>query len=125
MDRLTIGVIGMNGAIALGGFYLAWRVWHLGQTWATLADRLTAWEQTLNQALHPGQVPQQIWQRQQHIAQSRQRYADVQRLRAQLRQTWGLMTGLWLVGQTLRRRPALATKPLRSRRTPWQRKEKR
>lgn len=51
MNRLVVLVVAGNFALALGGLYLARRLRHWRQTWATLADNLVIWERDLQETL--------------------------------------------------------------------------
>lgn len=76
-------VIGVNVAIALLGFYLAWRIWQAKQTLRSATIALTAWERSVHNALDPDQMPTLILRGSQTTASVRRRYADWQ---TQLRQ---------------------------------------
>lgn len=76
-------VIGLNIAIALFGFYLAWRIWRVKQVLTLATVALTSWERSLHQALSTDNLPTSLLQTRQATALTRKRYA---RLLAQLQQ---------------------------------------
>ncbi|MBE7381086.1 MAG: hypothetical protein F6J95_006720 [Leptolyngbya sp. SIO1E4] len=76
-------VIGLNIAIALFGFYVAWRIWRVRQALAGFAVMLAAWERHTHWALNPDRTPDLILRGQQATASLRERYG---RLEAQLQQ---------------------------------------
>ncbi|QQE63792.1 hypothetical protein GFS31_04610 [Leptolyngbya sp. BL0902] len=51
MNRLVGVIVAINLGLALGGLYLAWRLWWLKQTLSLLADNLTIWERDLRDTL--------------------------------------------------------------------------
>ena len=76
-------VIGMNIAIALCGFYLAWRIWQVKRELTSITVALTAWESHIHRALNPDATPKLILRGQQAMVSARERYA---RLLAQVHQ---------------------------------------
>ncbi len=76
-------VIGVNCAIALFGFFVAWRIWQIKRALTQATIALTAWEQTVHRALNPDLLPPYLLQGQHATAELRDRYA---RLHAQLQQ---------------------------------------
>lgn len=88
--------------MAVLGFYVAWRIWHLGQTLAQVADRLGNWEQQAHQAFQAERAPILILRGRQGTAQFRQQYAHLQGQLQQIRQL------IYLVGLV-----PLLTRPLR------------
>ncbi len=76
-------VIGLNIAIALGGFVLAWRLWQLRRTLVSATVALDQIEAEARLALRPDQAPTQLLQGRDALVQARTRY---RRLRQQLQQ---------------------------------------
>lgn len=76
-------VIGINVAIALIGFYLAWRVWRVKQSLTSTTVALTAWERSIHRVATSGQMTAMMQQSQRSTALTRERY---RKLRSQLRQ---------------------------------------
>ena len=83
-------VIGLNLAIALCGFYVAWRLWRLRRTLAAATVALTMLEQEAQLALRPDQASAQILQGRDAIVLTRTRYQRMQRQLRQLRQIFGM-----------------------------------
>lgn len=103
MNRLVGVIVLVNGGIALGGLYVALRLWRWKQAWATLADVLTAWEQDLPQTLAALAVPDLASSRQRLLI-LRQRYRLLRRWLSywpHLRWAMGLVMG----PENRRRRP--------------------
>jgi hypothetical protein len=82
-------VIGLNIAIALLGFYVAWRIWHVRRELTSITVALSTWESRLHQALGPEAVPKLMLHNQQAIALTRQRYT---RLLTQMHQLQRIFT---------------------------------
>jgi len=86
-ERAVIAlVIGLNLAIALGGFVVAWRLWQLKRTLTAATVTLTTLEQATRLALTPDQTPTQLLQGRDAIALTRTRYRRLQRQLRQLQQ---------------------------------------
>lgn len=94
-------VITFNLLLALGCFYLAWKVWRFRQTIATVADALLLAEKNTHAVLHS--APDAILKGQIGTYQLRQSY---QRLEPQYQQVRRALTLLSL-GQTVWRRTRL------------------
>jgi len=88
-------VIGVNLAIALLGFWVAWRLWRLRRTLTAATVVLTALEQEAQLALSSDQAAAQILQGRDAIVLTRTRYQRMQRQLRQLRQILG-MTAIML-----------------------------
>lgn len=102
MNRLALVVVAVNLGLALGGLSLAWRLWRLRQTWATLAASLTAWERDLQATLA---LTTDLDASRQQLRHLRQQYIILQRWLGYLpylRQGLKLMVGL---GIKRRQRP--------------------
>lgn len=78
MNRLVVAVVAVNFGLALGGLYLAKRLWHWRQSWATLADALTVWEQDLSQTLAMA-AKTEVGPSRQSLLRLRQQYVTLQR----------------------------------------------
>lgn len=82
-------VIGLNLAIALGGFWVAWRLWQLRRTLTAATVALTTLEQEARLALSPDQAAAPILQGRDAIMLTRTRYRRLQRQLQQLQQIFG------------------------------------
>lgn len=92
-------VTGLNIAIACCGFYVAWRIWSIKQTLATVVAMLTIWEQNTHQVLNPETTPALILRGQQGTASLRVRYARFNYQLKQLRRLFSIvLVGLRLLG---------------------------
>ncbi|HEY9886950.1 MAG TPA: hypothetical protein V6D02_01015 [Candidatus Obscuribacterales bacterium] len=76
-------IIGLNVAIALAGFYLAWRLWQVKRALTAATVAIATWERHAQQALQAKQTPALMLQSRDALHLSRVRYG---RLRAQLHQ---------------------------------------
>lgn len=79
-------VIGINIAIALLGFVVAWRLWQLKRTLTSATVVLDSLEQQTRLALAPTNAPAQLQQGRTAIALTRTRYRQLQRQLHQLQQ---------------------------------------
>lgn len=89
---MVTAIVSINILIALLGFYIAWRVWLIGQALTQVANRLGQWEQQTQQSLQAGEIPVLIRRNRQGTAQLRQQYAHLQGQLQQIRQV------IYLVG---------------------------
>ncbi|MGD1943982.1 MAG: hypothetical protein ACFB0G_22020 [Leptolyngbyaceae cyanobacterium] len=83
-------VIGLNVAIALLGFGLAWRIWRLKRTLTSASVVITAWERHVHRLLDPQIAPALILQGQRATASTRQRYFQLQRQLQQLQRIFSI-----------------------------------
>jgi hypothetical protein len=83
-------VVGVNIAIALLGFYLAWRIWQAKQTLRAASLALTAWERSIRDALASDQTPALVLEGQQATASMRRHYAHWQTQLRQLQKILGI-----------------------------------
>lgn len=83
---MVTAIVSINILIALLGFYMAWRVWQMGQALTQVANRLGQWEQQTQQALQADQTPVLILRGRQNTAQLRQQYAHLQSQLQKIRQ---------------------------------------
>lgn len=93
-------VIGLNIAIALFGFYLAWRIWRVKRVLTSATVALTSWERSLHQALNTDNLPTSLLQTRRATALTRKRYA---RLLAQLQQLQRIFAIALLVMRVVQR----------------------
>jgi hypothetical protein len=104
VNRLVVVVVAVNLGLALGGLFLAWRLWRLKQVCATLAESLTTWERDLQASLA---LTNDLDVSRQQLLRLRQQYVILQRWLGYLpylRQGLKLMVGLGIKGrQRLRR----------------------
>ncbi len=103
-------VIAFNIAIALCGFYLAWRIWLIKRALATAAIVLTAWERNTHRVLDLAITPELILRRQQATVSLRERYALLELQIRQLQKIFAIaLTGLRLLlrGRWRRRLPRI------------------
>lgn len=86
-------VVAINMVIALGGFYLAWRLWRVKQGLARFAAVLTIWERNTHRALNPDITPALIRRGQTGTASLRDQYALLEKQLQQLQRvvTFALM----------------------------------
>ena len=98
-------VIGINVAIALVGFGVAWRLWRLKQTLVSATVALDTLEQEARTALSPDQAPAQLAAGREAIAFARTRYRRLRQQLQQLQQIFGtaVMVLRWV--QRVRPRP--------------------
>ncbi|RZM79181.1 hypothetical protein [Leptolyngbya iicbica] len=82
-------VIGLNVAIALMGFVLAWRLWRLKQTLTSATVALDSLEQEARGALSPDQAPAQLAEGRDAIVLARTRYRRLRQQLQQLQQIFG------------------------------------
>lgn len=83
-ERIVIQlVIALNVAIALVGFWLAWRLWQLRQTLTSATVALDTLEQATRSALGPDQASAQLLEGRDALVLVRTRY---RRMRQQLQQ---------------------------------------
>ncbi|HIK44025.1 MAG TPA: hypothetical protein IGR64_03960 [Leptolyngbyaceae cyanobacterium M65_K2018_010] len=117
-------VLGFNCLVALGGGYLAWRLWRWRRALARWADQCSAWEASLRDGGREGFSPTRVLPGLATILGWRQRYAYGQLFWGQAQQLIRFVTVLmtilrWLVPP--RRRATLATRLGR----PWHRRKRR
>ncbi|NER80893.1 MAG: hypothetical protein F6K42_15250 [Leptolyngbya sp. SIO1D8] len=79
-------VISLNVAIALCGFYIAWRIWLVKRTLGAVATMLAAWERNTHRTLNPERTPDLILKGQQATKSLRGRYARIEQQLQHLRQ---------------------------------------
>jgi hypothetical protein len=82
-------VIGLNVAIALVGFVLAWRLWQLKQTLTSATVALDTLERETRVALSPDQAPAQLAEGREAIVFARTRYRRLRQQLQQLQQIFG------------------------------------
>jgi hypothetical protein len=100
-------VISLNIAIALFGFYLAWRIWRVKRVLTAATVALTAWERNTHRALNPDITPALILRGQIATASLRDRYARLEKQLYQLQRIFSLASlglRLWRAGGLGRRR---------------------
>ena len=83
-------VIGLNVAIALLGFGLAWRIWRLKRTLTSASVVIDAWERHVQCLLDSQTTPALILQGQRATASTRQRYFQLQRQLQQLQRIFAI-----------------------------------
>jgi len=105
-------VIGLNLAIALLGFFVAWRLWRLKRTLTAATVALTTLEQEARLALRPDQTPAQLLQGRDAIALTRTRYRRLQRQLRQLRQIFATTV---MILRLVRRGRGFPYRPTRNR----------
>ena len=105
-------VIGFNIAIALLGFYMAWRIWLVKRALAAATTALTSWERNTHRVLNPEITPELILRGQQATASLRERYA---RLEHQIQQLQKIFSMALLALRLLQRGGRRRRKPLRIR----------
>lgn len=93
-------VIGLNLAIALVGFWLAWRLWQLRKTLTSATVALDTLEQETRLALSPEQAPGQLLEGRDAIVLVRTRY---RRCRQQLQQLQQIFATTTLILRLVRR----------------------
>jgi len=112
-ERAVIAlVIGLNLAIALGGFVVAWRLWQLKRTLTAATVTLTTLEQATRLALSPDQTPTQLLQGRDAIALTRTRYRRLQR---QLRQLQQIFATTVMISRLVRGGRGIPHRPSRNR----------
>ncbi|NJL44692.1 MAG: hypothetical protein HC922_00955 [Leptolyngbyaceae cyanobacterium SM2_3_12] len=95
--------IGLNIVFALFGFYVAWRLWRLGQSLSNVADSLVVWERNSHNILNPSRVPPAILRGKTGTTRLRQHYAQLQQQVQRLRQLIAVVSILPFVGRWVRR----------------------
>ena len=97
-------VIGLNSAIALIGFYLAWRIWQAKRALTAATVMLDAWERDVRLAIHPpNEGADIILEGRKKIAETRSKYARFREQVQQLQQIfWVTLWGLRLMQQARR-----------------------
>ena len=83
-------VIGLNVAIALLGFGLAWRIWRIKRTLTSATVVVAAWERHVHRLIDPQTAPALILQGQRVTASTRQRYLQLQRQLQQLQRIFSI-----------------------------------
>ncbi|MFH7242732.1 MAG: hypothetical protein ACHWZW_07760 [Spirulina sp.] len=109
MNRLVVIVVVVNLGLALGGLFLAWRLWWLKQVCATLAESLTTWERDLQASLA---LTNDLEVSRQQLLHLRQQYVILQRWLGYLpylRQGLKLIVGLGFKGRQRLRRQGYRT----------------
>lgn len=104
-------VIVINIAIALLGFYVAWRIWLVKQALATAASVLASWERNTHWALNPERTPDLILRGQQATASLREGYARLEYQMQQLQKIFAIA----LIGLRLLQRGGRRRRPIRLR----------
>ncbi|MBD0385307.1 MAG: hypothetical protein ICV54_01925 [Nostoc sp. C3-bin3] len=92
---MIISVILVNTLISLILLYVVWRMWHIKQQLAYIADRLTAYENCTHVALN--KAPENIYISQNNIYKLRQKNQVLQMQIQQVRQIISLL----LLGQQI------------------------
>ena len=82
-------VIGLNVAIALAGFVLAWRLWQLRKTLTSATVALDTLEEEVRVTLSPDQVPAQLDEGRAALVFARTRYRRLRQQLQQLQQIFG------------------------------------
>ena len=91
-------VIGINIAIALFGFYIAWRIWLVKRALTTAAIALTAWERNTHRVLNPERTPDRLLRGQRATASLREKYVRLDYQLQQLRKIFAIaLIGLRLL----------------------------
>lgn len=91
---MMVAVVCLNLVLALIGFYLAWRLWHLRQVLARTTGALDQWQQEVRLALVPVPVVAQT-----DVAFLRRQYRRLQQQLHLLRLVWRVLVGVAAVVQ--------------------------
>jgi hypothetical protein len=98
---MIISVIVCNCAIALGCFWVAWKLWQIRQVLALSARVVTTWERNTHNTLFS--APQAIFTGKVCIQQWRDYYQKLDPYRQQVEQVMALLSFVQIVQRSLRR----------------------
>jgi len=91
---MMAAIVCLNLLLALTGFYLAWRLWHLRQVLTRTTGALHQWQREVQLALVPVPVTAHL-----EVAFLRRQYRRLQQQLHLLRLVWHVLTGVKAVVQ--------------------------